>query len=584
MITVNDHKQALLFDPWKFLSPKRRQLLEDNWPGLFRNQLLDTLPVDKLMPFFSKNFGRPSKELYTVLGALLLQQAMDLSDEETVEQLAFNIQWHYALNILEESDAAKYICTKTLWTMRRIMIENNLDRTVLDSITGKLAKIFNVNTDKQRLDSVHICSNMRRICRISIFSHTIHKFLINLKRHHNEQFEGISEELRRRYISPKALNAFALLKPSAAAKTLEIVSRDLLSLVDLFQSKPLIPEMSSYKLMKRILAEQCEVSDDSDETKITVKPSGEVGADSLQNPSDPDATYDGHKGQGYQVQVMETFTDTDNKKAKEQTLNLITHVSVEKACQSDACALMPAIADTQKKGLRPAILLADAAYGGDDNMLDARKKHVELIAPAQNGNKRRPGMDLSAFKFDDRGRAVCCPEGHTPDKIDSRVKKDRYSACFNRETCEHCPSLSDCPVQVGKKYSYLRYSQKDYRLTVRRMHEKTEAFIEKYRWRAGIEATMSEYNTLTGVKRLRVRGYEAVRYCATLKATAVNIFRAAIVNRARKRAKSPYFSIFNIRLNRHEYFKPRFRDFRRICKKMIIAFLPKENSAIFLAA
>lgn len=51
--------------------------------------------------------------------------------------------------------------------------------------------------------------------------------------------------------------------------------------------------MSSYKLMKRILAEQREVSDDSGETKITVKPSGEVGVDSLQNPTDPDATYDG---------------------------------------------------------------------------------------------------------------------------------------------------------------------------------------------------------------------------------------------------------------------------------------------------
>lgn len=584
MITVNDHKQTFLFDPWKFLSPKRRQLLEDNWPGLFRNQLLDTLPVDKLIPFFSINLGRPSKELYTVLGALLLQQAMDLSDEEAVEQLAFNTQWHYALNITEESDAAKYICTKTLWTMRQIMIKNNLDRMVLDGITDKLAKVFNVNTDKQRLDSVHICSNMRRLCRISIFSHTIHKFLINLKRHHNEQFEAISEELRQRYITPKALNAFALLRPSATAKSLEVVSRDLLNLVEVFQSKPSIPEMNSYKLMERVLAEQCELSGSSNDAKITVKSPGEVGVDSLQNPSDPDATYDGYKGQGYQVQVMETFTDTDNKKIKEHTLNLITHVSVETACQSDACALIPAIVDTRKRGLSPAILLADAAYGGDDNMLNAKREQVELVAPAQNGNKRRPGMDLSTFKFDDGGRVICCSKGHKPDKVDSRVKKERFSACFDRATCERCPSLFACPVQVGKKYSYLRYSKKDYRLTVRRTYQKTETFIEMYRWRAGIEATMNEYNSLTGVKRLRVRGYEAVRYCATLKATAVNVFRAAIVARARKRTKSPYFSIFNIRLNRHKYFKPRFCDFKRICKKMIIPFLPKENNAIFLAA
>ena len=49
--------------------------------------------------------------------------------------------------------------------------------------------------------------------------------------------------------------------------------------------------------------------------------------DSLQNPSDPDATYSGHKGQGYQVQIMETFSCSEDTAEREQTLNLITHVA-----------------------------------------------------------------------------------------------------------------------------------------------------------------------------------------------------------------------------------------------------------------
>jgi len=36
MITIKDHKQQELFDPWAFLSPKRRQILDEGWPGLFR--------------------------------------------------------------------------------------------------------------------------------------------------------------------------------------------------------------------------------------------------------------------------------------------------------------------------------------------------------------------------------------------------------------------------------------------------------------------------------------------------------------------------------------------------------------------
>ena len=43
---------------------------------------------------------------------------------------------------------------------------------------------------------------------------------------------------------------------------------------------------------------------------------------------------------------------------------------------------------------------------------------------------------------------------------------------------------------------------------------------------------MSEFDRRTGVKHLRVRGFKAVRFCATLKAIGVNLFRAAAVRKA----------------------------------------------------
>jgi hypothetical protein len=150
MIRIKDHKQGHLFDPWSFLSPKRRQLLDQSWAGLFKDEILCELPVSKLAPFFNDSFGRPTKELHTVLAVLVLQQALDLNDEQAIDQLAFNIQWHYALNITEESDSAKYFCPKTLWNMRSIAVENRLEALLFDGITNKLADVFNVNTGKQR--------------------------------------------------------------------------------------------------------------------------------------------------------------------------------------------------------------------------------------------------------------------------------------------------------------------------------------------------------------------------------------------------------------------------------------------------
>ena len=92
MIRIKDHKQRDIFDPWHFLSPKRRRMLDESWPGLFREHLLGELPVEQIIPFLRDDFGRLGKELYTLLGALLFQQTMDLNDADTVEQLAFNIQ------------------------------------------------------------------------------------------------------------------------------------------------------------------------------------------------------------------------------------------------------------------------------------------------------------------------------------------------------------------------------------------------------------------------------------------------------------------------------------------------------------
>jgi hypothetical protein len=92
MIRIKDHKQLDMFDPWDFLSPKRRRMLEEDWPGLFKQHLLCELPVNKICSFFTDGFGRPSKELYTLLGTLVLQQTMDLNDYDTIRQLAFNIE------------------------------------------------------------------------------------------------------------------------------------------------------------------------------------------------------------------------------------------------------------------------------------------------------------------------------------------------------------------------------------------------------------------------------------------------------------------------------------------------------------
>ena len=520
MIKIKDPYQLDIFDPWAILTPKRRQLLDSGWPGLFRKQILPCLPVHQVANYFDETFGRPSKELYSAIGALVLQQIHDLTDEEAVQQYAFNTQWHYALNITEESDTAQYMSLRTLWKNRNVVSQNGLEEDIFQVSTAKLAQVFGVNTDKQRIDSVHIKSNMRRLGRIGIFSESIHKFLKNLKRGQKEQFDTIDKTVVDRYLTQDALGCFSKVKPSESKKTLSEVSRDLFDLVQQFKGFPAVTSMYSYQLLERVLSEHCNLTGDTD-NPVELKASKEIPSDSLQNPSDPDATYSGHKGQGYQVQVMETFCD--DEKVKAQSLDLITHVEVEPAHESDANAIVPAIESVEERDLKPKELQADSLYGSDDNCESAKEHGVELIAPTM-GSVDKDKLSLGDFQFSPKGEIIACPQGHAPAKVKKRKKT---SIGFGATCCQNCPDQKRCPVRKGKKYYYLRFTDKEMRITKRRLHEQSAEFKDRYRWRAGVEAPMSEYDRRTGVKQLRVRGFKAVRFCATLKALGVNIFRAA---------------------------------------------------------
>ena len=113
-----------MFDRWSYFGDKRRRLMEQSWAGVFRNHLLVELPVDDLCRHLDERTHgpqlSPSKDLHVVIGVLLLQQLHDLSDAETVEALAFNMAWHYALDVRSEADS--YFCEKTLRNYRRLFI------------------------------------------------------------------------------------------------------------------------------------------------------------------------------------------------------------------------------------------------------------------------------------------------------------------------------------------------------------------------------------------------------------------------------------------------------------------------------
>ena len=134
--------------------------------------------------------------------------------------------------------------------------------------------------------------------------------------------------------------------------------------------------------------------------------------------------------------------------------------------------------------------------------------------------------------------------------------------------------VDGCPVKPGKKYYYLRYEEIAMRIAKRRAAEQTTEFKDRYRWRAGVEATMSELDRRPGFKRLRVRGFKAVRFSAILKAIGINIFRATAVRRAANHHKADSSQLKSA-LNHAIYFVK--EQFKRIFKLLGQYFEPNPD-------
>jgi hypothetical protein len=552
MIRIKDHKTRYMFDPFGHLGKKRKKLLEDSWAGIFRDHVRPILPVHMLAHHFDEDTGRPSNELVAMMGAMILQQMHDMTDEETVSQFAFNIQWHYALDITSHSDNDSYVCPKSIWNIRHIMSSHDLYQPVFEAVAESLANVFKVDSSLQRLDSVHIFSNMRHLGRIGIFVKTIQKFLTNLKRHHQDLFDALGKEFTDGYLRKEEESIFSMVKPSESSRILQALGNDLFFLIERFSSHQDVATMTSYQLMMRLLREQCLVEEDPDsQTKtVMIKSNKEVASDSLQSPCDPDATYDGHKGKGYQVQVAETYSADKDK----EELSLITYVVVEGAHENDSDALIPYIEATIERELAPEQVLADSAYGGDCNCEKAKELGVKVVSPC-SGRHPKGQYGLVDFTFSPDGKVVACPRGHAP--LETKKKKNSFNAIFPYETCGDC---DECPARPGgAKSKYLRYSTKELRLVRRKAFEETTEFLDKYRFRAGIEATMSQLDRRTGLKHLRVRGMKAVRFCAFLKVTGINIIRAAAFKKDQNKDDSPSRDRFSVLHTLIMFVKEQFR-------------------------
>lgn len=471
MFRTTDPQQEM-FDTTGLLPPKKREACERSWAGPFREKALPTLlrAEPEFAEFYDEENGRPNRSVALVLGTLILKEANDLTDEEALAALEFDLRWHYAFDLGPEES---HLCQKTLHNFRANLMAGEKGGAVFRRLTDELIAALGVRVDRQRLDSTHILSNFARLNRLGLFCETIRVFLRALYKAHRDLHDRLPAGLLKRHGEQ---SWYRDARREEGPRRLRVVARDLYRLVARFKEHRAISRMEEFKLLERLLSEQCTISahaskprDDDDDrddgaAPAELKDPKEIKGASLQTPHDPDATYSGHKGKGYEVQIAETCV-TGNP------VELITEVKVTPSAGSDAKATVPMVDALVEAGHRPKELVADTSYSGATNAAEAAKRGVNLLSPAPAMAKPEPG------------------------KV-------------------YPPPELDCPMGRTKAGGWLK------------RQEAQPDFKGRYAIRAGIEATNSELKRVQGLGKLRVRRGKRVKLVVYLKAAGCNLRRA----------------------------------------------------------
>ena len=526
MHKIVNPQQTRLFDPFdRVLTEKTRKRLLDNWPGVFRHIILELMPIDAVSGHFDPTMGRPTKELYSMAGLLLIQEFMNWTKEQALDAYSFSMNVHYALNL---EPVTHDISKRTLERYINLFEEDAIAKTTMDEITIKLVELLGIKIDKQRLDSTHIFSDMASFGRTRLMGVAIKRFLTQLQRHHKSDYDALDESLRNRYV-PGVNQLFADTKKDCESRRLlrQQVAEDMYYMVKLFAHKPEHSSRNTYKALERIFYEQCAVHED----QIVIKK--KTGGDVMQNPSDPDATYDGHKGPGYQVQLSETCNP-------ENDVQLITCAIPQTAVEADANAVEEVLDDLQANSLSPDEMLVDTAYASDENIQLASEQGVELVGPVLPGSGKSKNdayelLSIDDFNIDERTEeVVCCPAGHKPQSSEHNSDTGKTKTVMSESACGQCEFRQQCPVEKTRDGYQLEHTAKHRRLAGRRREQDTEVFRQRYKIRGGIEGTNSGLKRKTGLGQLRVRGKPAVFHAIYLKIAGWNILRASVCAKIRQ--------------------------------------------------
>ena len=513
------HRQKSMFSSISSLPQKLQKRLEGSWAGTFYRQWFARIDEESFSVLYSAEPSRPNIPINVLLGLETLKSGFGWSDEEMYDHFCFDMQVRYALGFRKLGEGSFEL--RTMYNFRRRLSQHmqasgeNLIEKAFEQVTDEQIAAFQLKTDKLRMDSTLIASNIREMSRLQLLVEVLQRTQRILKEVEQEQYADDFAP----YLKGSSGQYIYHIKGEKSGEHLrrigELMRKLLAELPASYVDEP------TYQLLQRVFREHFEV----EEADLRVKEGQELSASSLQSPDDQEATYRQKRGEshtGYASNLTETC-DSDNP------FQLIVKAQTEANNRDDAVLLAEAL-PSLKERTDVEQIYTDGGYGSPEVDAAMRGCQVEQIQTAIRGRTRAPGrLGLDDFGWgtnaDAQPQTFTCPHGQQVE-VQAGRKTLRYQAGFDASSCESCPFSEQCPTRRLKHKSErrLRFSQKELDLALRRKRS-AAARASGHNLRAAVEATVRAIKHQFGNGKLPVRGLPRMSMMVTESAAMANVRR-----------------------------------------------------------
>ncbi len=473
---ANDCQQLSLNDKLMNLTEREKKALDKSWAKVFADEIFPAIDEERFSVLYSDKVSRPNTPVNVIIGALIIKELFDYSDDEIVENLMLDLHLQYALHTTSYEEQP--ISDKTLSRFRKRCYDYetlhgvDLYRNCVKDLGSKIAKIMKLNGRIRRMDSMMIESNIRFLSRMELIYTCISKLVIYLTKNYPDK---VSEQLKH-YADPNDYNRlFYHQRNDDMESIIQMLLTDSDHLLEICSTD--YEEVTEYQLFVRCLSEQSVV--ENEKRRLRTKEDGTMNSSALQNPSDPDATYRNKSGKLYRGYVA-NLEETVGKNG-----SVVTDYQFDKNTHTDSHFLQDTLL-TMETSEEEIILITDGGYDGQDNIALAKEKNVRLVTTALIG-KEAPDA-LADFEFSEDGtRLLKCAAGHEPVSQSFTKSTRQCRVSFERNHCAGCPYQDQCRPKIYKKVATFITSKNASNRAKSQRYMQSEEFSNLARLRNGVE-------------------------------------------------------------------------------------------------